>query len=100
MPNFCPRCNVATDPDAAFCAACGNRLNGGSAKRRVADALDVSELTRYLRPTVGPSFAGAVLYCLKIIAFFAVERREPSLGAGSFLGRRSFLSRRRRSRAF
>lgn len=39
MPNFCPRCNVATDPDAAFCAACGTRLNGrfkngGNAERR------------------------------------------------------------------
>lgn len=68
MPNFCPRCNVVIDPDADFCAACGTRLNGGSAERRGADA---AETARYLRPTVGPSFAGAVLYCLKNYCVFS-----------------------------
>ncbi|MBP3558534.1 MAG: zinc-ribbon domain-containing protein [Thermoguttaceae bacterium] len=73
MANFCPRCNVATDPDVAFCAACGTRLtgrfkkNGGSAGRRGADA---SETARYLQPTVGPSFWGAPLHCLKKYCVF------------------------------
>jgi uncharacterized membrane protein YhaH (DUF805 family) len=73
MPNFCPRCNVATDPDADFCAACGTRLtgrfkkNGGNAERRGADA---SETARYLQPTVGPSFAGSFGYCLKNYCVF------------------------------
>lgn len=76
MPNFCPRCNVVIDSGADFCAACGNRLNGrfkkngGSAGRRGADALDASALARYLRPTVGPSFAGAVWHCLKNYGVF------------------------------
>lgn len=70
MANFCPRCNVVIDPDAAFCAACGTRLNGRFKKNGDADALAASELTRYLRPTVGPSFAGAVLYCLKNYCVF------------------------------
>lgn len=70
MANFCPRCNVATDPDAAFCAACGTRLSGGSAKRRGADALDAAASARYLRPTVGPSFLGAPLHCLKNYSAF------------------------------
>ena len=70
MPNFCPRCNVATDSDAAFCAACGTRLSGGSANRRGADAWDVPALARYLQPTVGPSFAGAAWHCLKNYGVF------------------------------
>ncbi len=73
MANFCPRCNVATDPDADFCAACGTRLtgrfkkNGGSAERRGADA---AETARRLRPTVGPSFAGSFGHCLKNYCVF------------------------------
>ena len=73
MPNFCPRCNVATDPDADFCAACGTRLNGrfkkngGSAERRGADA---AETARRFRPTVGPSFWGSFGYCLKNYCVF------------------------------
>ena len=73
MANFCPRCNVATDPDADFCAACGTRLNGrvkkngGSAERRGADA---SETARYLQSTVGPSFAGSFGHCLKNYCVF------------------------------
>lgn len=65
MPNFCPRCNVVIDPDAAFCAACGTRSPGRFKKNGGADVLDASASARYLQPTVGPSFAGAVLYCLK-----------------------------------
>ncbi len=64
MANFCPRCNVAIDPDAAFCAACGTRSTG-RAKNDGKDGADAAETARRLRPTVGPSFAGAVLYCLK-----------------------------------
>ncbi|MBQ9128894.1 MAG: zinc-ribbon domain-containing protein [Thermoguttaceae bacterium] len=69
MPNFCPRCNVATDPDADFCAACGTRLNG-RAKNNGKDGADAAETARYLQPTVGPSFWGAPLHCLKNYCVF------------------------------
>lgn len=69
MPNFCPRCNVAIDPDADFCAACGTRLNG-RAKNDGKDGADAAETARRLRPTVGPSFAGSFGYCLKNYCVF------------------------------
>ena len=69
MPNFCPRCNVATDPDADFCAACGTRLTG-RAKNDGKDGADAAETARRLRPTVGPSFAGSFGHCLKNYCVF------------------------------
>ncbi|MBR5244061.1 MAG: zinc-ribbon domain-containing protein [Thermoguttaceae bacterium] len=69
MPNFCPRCNVAIDPDADFCAACGTRLNG-RAKNDGKDGADAAETARRLRPTVGPSFAGSFGHCLKNYCVF------------------------------
>ena len=69
MPNFCPRCNVATDPDAVFCAACGTRLNG-RAKNDGKEGADAAETARRLRPTVGPSFAGSFGHCLKNYCVF------------------------------
>lgn len=69
MANFCPRCNVATDPDVDFCAACGTRLNG-RAKNDGKDGADAAETARRLRPTVGPSFAGSFGHCLKNYCVF------------------------------
>ena len=69
MPNFCPRCNVAIDPDAGFCAACGTRSTG-RAKNDGKDGADAAETARRLRPTVGPSFWGAPLHCLKKYCVF------------------------------
>lgn len=69
MTNFCPRCNVAIDPDADFCAACGTRLTG-RAKNDGKDGADAAETAQRLRPTVGPSFWGAPLHCLKNYSVF------------------------------
>lgn len=69
MTNFCSRCNVATDPDADFCAACGTRLNG-RAKNDGKDGADAAETARYLQSTVGPSFAGSFGHCLKNYCVF------------------------------
>ena len=74
MANFCPRCGSGTDPNDAFCGACGTPLTGGeydnvgSANPYDAGAPIAERGAAYYvdgDATVGPGCWGAVGHCMK-----------------------------------
>ena len=72
MANFCPRCGSGTDPNDAFCGACGTPLTGGeynySESANPYDAgvpFDYQPFYYDGDATVGPSFWGAFGHCMK-----------------------------------
>ena len=74
MANFCPRCGSGTDPNDAFCGACGTPLTGGaydyngSANPYDAGAPIAERGAAYYvdgDATVGPGFWGAFGHCMK-----------------------------------